>query len=338
MHAMTPTPSPRPLAGHPVHPLGLGCMGMSEFYGPADEAESLATLRAARDLGVQHFDTADTYGLGHNESLLGRFLRGLAPAERAGLVVATKFGIVRAQGSYERRIDNSPAYIRAACEASLRRLGVERIGLYYCHRRDPQVPLADVVGTLADLVREGKVGAIGLSEVGAASLRAAHAQHPVAAVQSEYSLWERSAEAEVLPTARALGIAFVAYSPLGRSFLTDQPPAAQTLAADDFRRALPRLQGEAGAANQRLQQALAALAVRLEQPVAALALAWLLQRQPHALPIPGTRRQAHLRQNLAACGLVPPDGVLEELDALFRPGAVQGARYPDAGWAGIERG
>lgn len=332
----TASTATRPLAGHAVHPLGLGCMGMSEFYGPSDEAESLATLRAARDLGVQHFDTADTYGLGHNEALLGRFLRGLAPSERAGLVVATKFGIVRAQGTYERRIDNSPAYIRAACEASLQRLGVERIGLYYCHRRDPQVPLAEVVGAMAELVQAGKVAALGFSEISADSLRQAHAQHPIAAVQSEYSLWERGAETAVLPTARELGVAFVAYSPLGRAVLTDQPPAAQTLAADDFRRALPRLQGQAGAANLQLRERLAARAAEIGQPVAALALAWLLQRQPHVLPIPGTRRQAHLRQNLAACALQLPQALLAQLDALFAPGAVQGERYPDAGFAGVE--
>lgn len=327
----------RPLAGRRIHPLGLGCMGMSEFYGPSDEAESLATLQAAVELGVRHFDTADTYGLGHNEELLGRLLRRLAPAQRDELLVATKFGIVRAQGRYERRIDNSPAYIRSACEASLRRLGVERIGLYYCHRRDPQVPLAEVVGTLAELVAAGKVGAIGLSEVSAASLRAAHAQHPVAAVQTEYSLWERGAEAEVLPAARELGIAFVAYSPLGRAFLTDRPPGADTLASDDFRRALPRWQGAAGDANRTLQQGLAEIAAGIGQNSAAVALAWLLQRQPHVLPIPGTRRQQHLRQNLTACALTLSDAQMAALDALFRPGAAQGDRYPQAGWAGIEQ-
>ena len=319
-----------------IHPLGLGCMGMSEFYGQSDDSESLATLQAAVDQGVRHFDSADTYGFGHNEELLGRFLCTLPAQQRDGLVVATKFGIVREKGRYERRIDNSPAYIRAACEASLQRLGVERIGLYYCHRRDPQVPLEDMVGTLADLVREGKVAAIGLSEVSAASLRTAHAVHPIAAVQSEYSLWERGAEAEVLPTTRELGVAFVAYSPLGRSFLTNQPPAADTLEPGDFRLALPRFQGEAGAANQTLQQALAELAQSLGQPVAAIALAWLLQRQPHVLPIPGTRRLGHLQQNLAACSLVLPDAVMAQLDAMFAPGSVAGARYPDAGWAGVE--
>lgn len=326
----------RLLAGHAIHPLGLGCMGMSEFYGQHDDAESLATLHAAVDLGVQHFDTADTYGFGHNEALLGRFLRGLPSTQRAHLVVATKFGIVRAQGQYERRIDNSPSYIRAACEASLKRLGVERIGLYYCHRRDPQVPLEDMVDTLAELVREGKVAAIGLSEVSAASLRTAHAVHPIAAVQSEYSLWERGAEAEVLPTTRELGVAFVAYSPLGRSFLTNQPPAAATLEPGDFRLALPRFQGEAAAANLVMQQGLAAIATELGQPAAAVALAWLLHRQPHVLPIPGTRRLHHLQQNLAASALVLPTQTVQALDDLFTPGRTQGARYPDAGWAGVE--
>ena len=246
---------PRLLAGRTIHPLGLGCMGMSEFYGQSDDAESLATLHAAVDMGVAHFDSADTYGFGHNEELLGRFLRTLSAQQRDGLVVATKFGIVREKGRYERRIDNSPAYIRAACEASLKRLGVERIGLYYCHRRDPQVPLEDMVGTL---------------EPG------------------------------------------------------------------DFRLALPRFQGEAAAANLALQQGLAAIATELGQPAAAVALAWLLHRQPHVLPIPGTRRLHHLQQNLAASALVLPAPVVQALDTLFAPGRAQGERYPDAGWAGVE--
>ncbi len=193
-----------------------------------------------------------------------------------------------------------------------------------------------MMGALADLVRAGKVAALGLSEVTAESLRTAHAVHPIAAIQSEYSLWERSAEAEILPTAQALGVAFVAYSPLGRSFLTNQPANTEALASDDFRRALPRFQGEAGAANQRLQQTLTALARTLEQPVAAIALAWLLQRQSHVLPIPGTRRLHHLQQNLAACTLVLPEPVLQTLDTLFAPGQVAGERYPEAGWAGVE--
>lgn len=337
--AINPTPeapTPRSLAGHQVHPIGLGCMGMSEFYGASDDAESLATLHAAAELGVQHFDTADTYGFGHNETLLGKFLSQVSSSTRDRLVVATKFGIVRQPGHYERRIDNSAAYIRQACEDSLRRLGVERIDLYYCHRRDPSVPLADVMGCLADLVQAGKIAAIGLSEVKAESLQAAHALHPVAAVQSELSLWERGAEPDVLPTARALGIAFVAYSPLGRAFLTDQPPQVQDLAADDFRRALPRFNGEAGANNRELQQRLTALATASGTSVASLALAWILHRQPHVLPIPGTRRRHHLRSNLGAAALSLSADLLDALDALFTPDKIAGERYPDAGWMGIE--
>lgn len=329
-------PTPRSLAGHQVHPIGLGCMGMSEFYGASDDAESLATLHAAAEMGVQHFDTADTYGFGHNETLLGKFLSQVSGSMRNRLVVATKFGIVRQPGRYERRIDNSAAYIRQACEDSLRRLGVERIDLYYCHRRDPSVPLADVMGCLADLVQAGKIAAIGLSEVKAESLQAAHALHPVAAVQSELSLWERGAERDVLPTARALGIAFVAYSPLGRAFLTDQPPQMQDLAADDFRRALPRFNGEAGANNRELQHRLATLATASGTSVASLALAWMLHRQPHVLPIPGTRRRHHLQSNLDAATLSLSADLLDSLDALFTPEQIAGERYPDAGWMGIE--
>ncbi|KAF1042502.1 MAG: Aldo-keto reductase IolS [Xylophilus sp.] len=310
-------------------------MGMSEFYGAADEAESLATLHAALDLGIGHFDTADTYGLGHNEELLGRFLAQLPPGRRAGIVVATKFGIVRAPGRYERRIDNSPAYIRSACDASLRRLGVEAIGLYYCHRRDASVPIEDVAGTLGDLVRAGKVRAIGFSEVSADSLRRAHAAHPVAALQTEFSLWERGAQAELLPLAAALGAAFVAYSPLGRGMLTGALPATDRLEAGDFRRALPRFNGDHGAANRARVDALKALTADWNVTPTQLALAWLLHQAPHVLPIPGARRQTHLAQNAAASVIGLDDAQLRSLSALF-DGAEAGARYPDAGWAGIE--
>jgi aryl-alcohol dehydrogenase-like predicted oxidoreductase len=327
---------PRPLAGHVVYPIGLGCMGMSEFYGASDDRESLATLHAAVAQGVQHFDTADTYGFGHNETLLGRLLGELPAATREQLVIATKFGIVRQQGRYERRIDNSAAYVRQACEASLRRLGVERIDLYYCHRRDPAVPIADLMGTLAQLVQEGKIGAIGLSEVSASTLREAHAVHPVAALQSEYSLWERHAEADILPTTQALGTAFVAYSPLGRALLTDAPPQVDALASDDFRRALPRFNGSAGDHNRRLQQQLAALAQALGITTASLSLAWMLHKQPHLLPIPGTRRQRHLASNVEAATWALGPEVLRSLDALFAMDTPQGERYPEAGWAGIE--
>ncbi|AOW15810.1 aldo/keto reductase [Hydrogenophaga crassostreae] len=311
-------------------------MGMSEFYGASDDAESLATLHAAVDLGVQHFDTADTYGFGHNESLLGQFLGELTGATRRRLIVATKFGIVRQEGRYERRIDNSDAYVRQACEASLRRLGVERIDLYYCHRRDPSVPIADLMGSLAQLVKEGKIAAIGLSEVSAETLREAHAVHPVAALQSEYSLWERGAETDLLPTAQAMGTAFVAYSPLGRAFLTDAPPQVGELADNDFRRALPRFNGEAGDHNRQLQERLSSLANAVGASTASLALAWMLHRQPHVLPIPGTRRRRHLQSNVEAAALALSPETLATLDQLFTLGAAQGERYPDAGWAGIE--
>ncbi|RDI19037.1 aldo/keto reductase [Pseudacidovorax intermedius] len=328
--------TPRQLAARKVFPIGLGCMGMSEFYGASDDAESLSTLRAAVDLGVQHFDTADTYGFGHNESLLGRFLNNLAPDERQHLTVATKFGIVREPGRYERRIDNTPAYIRSACEASLRRLGTDCIDLYYCHRRDPAVPIEDVAGAMAGLVAEGKVRAIGFSEIGADSLRRAHAVHPVAALQSEFSLWERQLERELLPLTQQLGIALVAYSPLGRGMLTGALPAASELEEGDFRRALPRFNGEAAEANRRQVETLRMLAEQWGAPATQLALAWTLHRGPHVLPIPGARRQTHLAQNIGAAGVSLDRAQLETLDRLFAPGSTAGARYPDAGWAGIE--
>ncbi len=310
-------------------------MGMSEFYGPSEDAGSLRTLARALELGVTLFDTADTYGLGHNEELLGRFIREGGAARRGRMVLATKFGIVRAAGQYERRIDNSPAYIRAACEASLRRLGVERIDLYYCHRRDPQVPIEDVAGALGELVAEGKIGAIGLSEVSEDTLRRAHAVHPVAAVQSEYSLWSREPEAGMLATCADLGTAFVAYSPLGRAFLTGTVKASE-LADNDFRKNNPRFAGEAGASNSRLVQALAAFAQARGLSSSQIALAWLLNKQPHVIPIPGTRRIPYLESNVRAASVTLDAGEIAELDALFAPGNVAGARYPEAGFVGIE--
>jgi len=320
-----------------VFPLGLGCMGMSEFYGPSDDAESLRTLARALELGVTLFDTADTYGLGHNESLLGRFVAAGGAPRRRRMRLATKFGIVRAPGSYERRIDNSPAYIRAACEASLRRLGVERIDLYYCHRRDPAVPIEEVVGTMAELVRAGKVGAIGLSEVSVPTLRRASTVHAVAAVQSEYSLWSREPEQGMLAACAELGTAFVAYSPLGRAFLTASVQPRQ-LADDDFRKHNPRFVGAAAAGNRRLVAALGEFAAARGLSNAQVALAWLLNKQPHVIPIPGTRRIAYLESNVAAAQVALSADELAELDRLFDPAAVAGARYPEAGFVGVEKG
>jgi aryl-alcohol dehydrogenase-like predicted oxidoreductase len=326
----------RALAGRSVHPIGLGCMGMSEFYGTTDDVQSLTTLHAAVDMGVTHFDTADTYGHGHNEALLGRFLQQLGSVRRAELVVATKFGIVREPGRYARRIDNSPAYVRAACDASLKRLGVECIDLYYCHRRDPTVPITDVVGAMADLVRAGKVRSLGLSEVGPQTLRAAQAVHPIAALQSEYSLWERGIEGELLAATLAAGTALVAYSPLGRGMLTGTLPSSDALEATDFRRKLPRFNGSEGEANQRLIDAFKRLATRWGLLPTPLALAWVLHQAPHALAIPGARRMEHLRQNVTSETLRLDRSQLEALGALFAPSAVRGARYPVEGWAGIE--
>jgi aryl-alcohol dehydrogenase-like predicted oxidoreductase len=331
------TPTPRALGAQlpPVFPIGLGCMGMSEFYGPSDDAESLATLAHALERGVALFDTADTYGLGANEALLGRFIAEGGAKRRARMVLATKFGIVRQAGAYERRIDNSPAYIRAACEASLQRLGVEQIDLFYCHRRDPAVPIEDVVGVMAELVRAGKVRAIGLSEVSAATLRRAHAVHPIAALQSEYSLWTREPEAELLPLCAELGVAFVAYSPLGRAFLTGALDTA-ALGAQDFRAHNPRFTGEAAQANAQLVAQLGALARAWGLSNAQLALAWLLHKQAHVVPIPGTRRRARLDDNVGAARVRLTAEQMAQIDAVFAPGAAQGGRYPEAGWVGME--
>lgn len=314
-----------------VSSLGFGCMGMSEFYGASDDTSSLATLARALQLGINFFDSADTYGHGHNERLLGRFLQG----RRAEVVVATKFGIVREEGKYERRIDNSPAYIRAACDASLQRLGVEQIDLYYCHRRDPAVPIEEVVGAMAGLVAAGKVRALGLSEVSAATLRRAAAVHPIAALQSEYSLWSREPEREVLAACAELGITLVAYSPLGRAYLTGAVDTSQ-LAANDFRRNLPRFSGEAEAKNRSLVDALSTFAAARGASNAQVALAWLLARQPQVVPIPGTRRIAYLEQNAAVVDVRLSRAEITELDALFAPECVAGARYTAAGMVGVE--
>lgn len=325
----------RPLghSGLTVSAIGLGCMGMSEFYGPSDETDSLATLETALDLGVNFFDTADTYGLGHNEELVGGFLKG----RRDRVVLATKFAIVRKPGAYERTIDNSPTYIAQACDASLKRLGIEAIDLYYCHRRNPETPIEDTIGAMARLVEAGKVRALGLSEVSPETLRAAHAVHPIAAVQSEYSLWWRAPEIAMLQACRELGVTFVAYSPLGRGFLTGKLSAPETLAENDFRRKNPRFQGEAFAQNKQLADALGIFASERGATAAQIALAWLISKNDNVVPIPGAKRPARLPENVAAASLALTDDDIAELDALFAPEAVAGARYPEGGMQGIEK-
>lgn len=318
-------------SGLSVSALGLGCMGMSEFYGPTDETQSLATLDRAFEIGVTHFDTADMYGSGHNERLLSRFLAG----KRERVVVATKFGIVRQPGQYARNIDTSPAYVKAACEASLSRLGIEVIDLYYAHRRNPDIPIEDTVGAMADLVKQGKVRALGLSEVSADTLRRAHAVHPISAVQSEYSLWTRDVEAEVLPACRELGVSLVAYSPLGRGMLTGAIAKTDDLAEGDFRRANPRFQGANMEANQHLVDKVRALAAAKGCTPGQVALAWLLAQGGDILPIPGTKRIKYLEDNVAAAAVTLTPAELAALDAALPPGAAAGERYPIEGMKGL---
>ncbi|SDO59142.1 Predicted oxidoreductase [Nakamurella panacisegetis] len=280
-----------------VSALGLGCMGMSEFYGPGDDAESTATIHRALDLGVTLFDTSDIYGPHTNEVLVGRAIAD----RRDQVVLATKFGIVRDPANPAARgINGRPEYVRASAEASLQRLGTDHIDLYYQHRPDPSVPVEDTVGAMAELVTAGKVRYLGLSEVTPDILRRAQATHPIAALQTEYSLWYRDVEDEILPTARELGIGFVPYSPLGRGFLTGAVTAVDELADDDFRRANPRFQGDNLVANQRIVELVRELAAEKSVTPAQLALAWVLGQGEDMVPIPGTKRRRYLEENLGA--------------------------------------
>jgi aryl-alcohol dehydrogenase-like predicted oxidoreductase len=317
-----------------VSAIGLGCMGMSEFYGPTDEKEALATLDRARELGVVFLDTADAYGIGDNEELVGRAIRG----RRDQFVIATKFGLVRDRTNPQARgVSGRPEYVRSACEASLRRLGVETIDLYYQHRIDPAVPIEETVGAMAGLVREGKVRHLGLSEAGSDSLRRAQGVHPITALQSEYSLWSRDPEDGVLETCRALGIGFVAYSPLGRGFLTGELRRFEDLASDDFRRQSPRFQGENFARNLALVDRLTAMARDRGVTAAQLALAWVLSRGDDVVPIPGTKRRARLEENVAAVDLTLSPADLAALDAVAPRGAAAGERYSPGGMSLVNR-
>lgn len=311
--------------GPDVSAIGLGCMGMSDFYGPAEEARSIEVIHRALDLGVDFFDTADMYGVGRNELLVGRALRD----RRDRAVIATKFGNVRAPDGTFLRIDGSPAYVRQACEASLRRLGVDVIDLYYQHRVDPQVPIEETVGAMADLVREGKVRYLGLSEAAPDTIRRAHAVHPISALQTEYSLWSREAEDELLPLCRELGITYVAYAPLGRGFLTGAIRSIDDLAPDDWRRSNPRFQGENFRRNLALVDAVQEMARAKGCTPAQLALAWVLARHDHIVPIPGTRRIDRLEENVGALDVTLTQEDLDRLDAIAPVGVAAGTRYPE---------
>jgi aryl-alcohol dehydrogenase-like predicted oxidoreductase len=308
-----------------VSAIGLGCMGMSEFYGATDEGESAATIQRALDLGVTLIDTADIYGPFTNERLVGRALRG----RREEAVLATKFGNVRSERGERLGIDGSPDYVRRACEASLERLGVDHIDLYCQHRVDPSTPIEDTVGAMAGLVEQGKVRFLGLSEASPATIRRAHSVHPITALQSEYSLWTRDPEDAVLETVRELGIGFVAYSPLGRGFLTGQFADTEKLAADDFRRNNPRFHGENARHNAALVETVVAVAAEKGVTPAQVALAWVLSRGDDVVPIPGTKRRTYLEQNIAAAGIELSRNELERLDQAFPRGAAAGERYPD---------
>jgi aryl-alcohol dehydrogenase-like predicted oxidoreductase len=310
--------------GLTVSRLGLGCMGMARSYGAATDQESLATIGRALDLGVSFLDTADMYGRGQNEELVGRAIR----TRRAEATVATKFGnVINADGS--RGIDGSPDYVRRACDASLSRLGIDEIDLYYQHRVDPRVPIEETVGAMAELVHQGKVKHLGLSEAGASTIRRAHATHPISALQTEYSLWTRDVEAEILPTCRELGIGFVAYSPLGRGFLTGKVTSNTSLEEGDWRRHHPRFQGENFTRNRELVERIEAIASDKGVSASQLALAWVMAQGDDVVPIPGTRRISHLESNVAAVDVVLSAEELSALDDAAPLGAAAGDRYAD---------